>query len=172
MVSGYCASVSSSTLLIYSFTPLESDRISAMPIMPMLPASATIKVRPFLVIRLFRDRCSAVPKCMEVAPVRAGGCAISSCPSKGMVSSVTRPSSKRMVRVAYCAASSGLCVTMMTNRSLAISLSTSIICTLVSLSSAPVGSSASKISGSFTSARAMATRCIWPPLISLGFLFN
>ena len=38
---------------------------------------------------------------------------------------------------------------------------------LVSLSSAPVGSSASRMSGLLTSARAMATRCIWPPDISL-----
>ena len=36
----------------------------------------------------------------------------------------------------------------------------SITCTLVSVSSAPVGSSARMISGSFTSARAIATRCI------------
>ena len=64
---------------------------------------------------------------------------------------------------AYCAASSGLCVTMMTNRSLAISLSTSIICTLVSLSSAPVGSSASRIRGRVIMARATAARCFWPP---------
>ena len=33
----------------------------------------------------------------------------------------------------------------------------------VSLSKAPVGSSANKISGLLTRARAMATRCIWPP---------
>ena len=46
----------------------------------------------------------------------------------------------------------------------------SITCTLVSLSSAPVGSSASRMSGSLTSARAMATRCIWPPDIWFGFL--
>ena len=43
-------------------------------------------------------------------------------------------------------------------------------CTLVSQSSAPVGSSASRMSGLLTSARAMATRCIWPPDISVGVL--
>ncbi len=43
-------------------------------------------------------------------------------------------------------------------------------CTLVSVSRAPVGSSARMISGLLTSARAIATRCICPPDISLGFL--
>ena len=42
----------------------------------------------------------------------------------------------------------------------------------VSLSSAPVGSSARRMSGSLMRARAMATRCIWPPDIWLGFLFS
>ena len=41
---------------------------------------------------------------------------------------------------------------------------------LVSVSKAPVGSSARMMSGSLTMARAMATRCIWPPDISLGAL--
>ena len=43
---------------------------------------------------------------------------------------------------------------------------------LVSLSSAPVGSSASRMSGLLTRARAMATRCIWPPDISVGRLWS
>ena len=38
----------------------------------------------------------------------------------------------------------------------------------VALSSAPVGSSASRMDGLFTSARATATRCRWPPESSLG----
>ena len=38
----------------------------------------------------------------------------------------------------------------------------------VTLSSAPVGSSASRMEGLFTSARATATRCRWPPESSLG----
>ncbi len=46
------------------------------------------------------------------------------------------------------------------------------ICTEVLESSAPVGSSASTISGSLMSARAMATRCIWPPESWLGRLFT
>ena len=46
------------------------------------------------------------------------------------------------------------------------------IWTLVLESSAPVGSSASRISGSLMRARAMATRCICPPESWLGFLFT
>ena len=44
--------------------------------------------------------------------------------------------------------------------------------TLVLESRAPVGSSASRISGSLMRARAMATRCIWPPDICEGFLWT
>ena len=40
---------------------------------------------------------------------------------------------------------------------------TSMISSAVRLSSEPVGSSASRIDGSMISARAMATRCFWPP---------
>jgi hypothetical protein len=39
---------------------------------------------------------------------------------------------------------------------------------LVRLSRLPVGSSASRISGSAISERAIATRCIWPPESWLG----
>ena len=46
------------------------------------------------------------------------------------------------------------------------------ICTLVSLSRAPVGSSASRMVGWLMRARAMATRCIWPPDIWLGRLWS
>ena len=53
-----------------------------------------------------------------------------------------------------------------------ISFSSSITWMLVSVSSAPVGSSARMISGLLTMARAMATRCIWPPDISLGRLYS
>ena len=62
--------------------------------------------------------------------------------------SVICPSKRRIILVEYCSASSGLCVTIIIRRSLAISFKISIICTLVSVSNAPVGSSASKISGS------------------------
>ena len=65
-----------------------------------------------------------------------------------------------MILVEYLSASSGLCVTIMMSFFFATSRSMSIICTEVSESSAPVGSSARRISGSFTSARAIATLCI------------
>ena len=42
------------------------------------------------------------------------------------------------------------------------------ISSLVTLSRLPVGSSASRMDGAFTSARAMATRWRWPPESSLG----
>ena len=74
------------------------------------------------------------------------------------------------MRVAYSFASSGLWVTMMTRRSWAICLRSSITWRPVSVSSAPVGSSARRISGLLTRALAMATRCICPPLIWFGFL--
>ena len=45
--------------------PLERDNISAMPMMPMDPAKEVRMVRPFLVIRLLRDREKAVKKDME-----------------------------------------------------------------------------------------------------------
>ena len=42
------------------------------------------------------------------------------------------------------------------------------ISSLATLSRLPVGSSARMIAGSLTRARAMATRCCWPPDSSLG----
>ena len=88
----------------------------------------------------------------------------------GSVSSVIFPSLIRTILVAYSSASSGLCVTITTSRSLATSFSRSMTWTLVSLSSAPVGSSARRISGSLTRALAIATLCICPPESWLGFL--
>ena len=88
-----------------------------------------------------------------------------------MVSSITSPSKSLMIRVEYCSASSGLCVTIMTSLSREISFNSSIICTLVLLSSAPVGSSASTISGSFINALAIATLCACPPESWLGLAF-
>ena len=49
----------------------------------------------------------------------------------------------------------------LTNKLLGVIIA--LICTLVPESRAPVGSSARRISGLLTSARAMATRCICPP---------
>ena len=95
---------------------------------------------------------------------------ISSSSENGFVSSVTRPSTKRIILVEYFSASSGLWVTMITNRSLAISWINSIIWIEVAVSNAPVGSSARRISGSFTKARAIATLWHWPPDNWFGFL--
>ena len=149
--------------------PLDSAKMSAIPIMPMEPAKLVKKVRAFFVIKLFSDRESAVKKDMEVFFAFSGK-AGSSRESNGWVSSVILPSFRRMIRLAYWSASSGLCVTIMTSLSLETSFRRSMICTLVAESSAPVGSSAKRISGLFTSARAIATRCICPPDIWLGFL--
>ena len=144
------------------FTPLASDKMAAMPMMPMLPAKAVISVRPFFVSRFLNDSDRAVKNDMLVrrACLASRRGSFSAAGSNGRVSLRMTPSANVTMRVAYCSASSGLCVTMMTRRSLAISVSRSIICTLVLESSAPVGSSASRISGSLISARAMATRCI------------
>ena len=90
----------------------------------------------------------------------------------GLESSIIFPSRTFTIRVAYSSASSGLCVTITTSLSFATSFRSSITWTLVSESSAPVGSSASKISGSLINARAIATRCICPPDIWLGFLWS
>ena len=142
-----------------------------MPMMPIEPAKAVMRVRPFFVSRLFQERDSAVRKlidvrrtCFLLARMSSGA------GSKGSESLRMTPSARLTMRVAYCSASSGLCVTMMTSRSFAISVKRSIICTLVLESSAPVGSSAKRISGSLMSARAIATRCICPPESWLGFL--
>ena len=40
--------------------------MAAMPMMPMEPAKAVMMVRPFLVMRLLKDRASAVRKLMDV----------------------------------------------------------------------------------------------------------
>ena len=80
------------------------------------------------------------------------------------------PSFSWMIRLAYWSARSGLCVTIMTSLSFAIFDNKSMTCSLVALSSAPVGSSASTISGSFINARAIATLCICPPLNWFGNL--
>ena len=152
-----------------------------MPMMPMDPAKAVRVVRPFLVKRFFSDRPKEVASDMEglrsFLPRRASSSAASAARSasssageRGFESWVICPSSTRMMREEYRSARAGLWVTMTMRRSLLISLSSSMTWTLVSVSSAPVGSSARMMSGSLTMARAMATRCICPPDISPGFL--
>ena len=81
--------------------PLESARISAMPMMPMEPAKAVRSVRVFLVIRLLRLRPSAVKNDMDVRraafSIFTGGTVS---PSYGALSARMLPSSSRTVRVA------------------------------------------------------------------------
>src|SRR5207253_10189316 len=83
-------------------------------------------------------------------------------------SALSRPSRKVRWRLAY-VAMSGSCVTRTIVRPARLSpcksASTS---TLVRVSRLPVGSSARIIAGSLTRARAIATRCCWPPESWLG----
>ena len=84
-----------------------------------------------------------------------------------------RPSLMEMMRRAR-RATVGSCVTMMTvmPRVRCSSPNRSKTSLPVLLSNAPVGSSANKIVGWLTSARAMATRCCWPPDNSTGLFFS
>ena len=140
---------------------------------PIEPAKDVSNVLAFFVFRLLKLRARAVKKDMEDFPIFLCSGSFNVC-SSTMYSSVSErifPSRKFTILVAY-SASSGLCVTITTSRSLATSFRRSMTWILVSLSSAPVGSSASRISGSFTSALAIATLCIWPPDIWLGLLWS
>ena len=137
--------------------------------MPILPAREVIKVRPFLVNKLFADVFNAVEKGIVVRLV-INFPEDSTSITSGRESSTTRPSSNLTIRSEWIAANSALCVTMMTRRPLEIFLIKSKICPLVVVSNAPVGSSANKIFGLFTKALAMATRCICPPESWLGRL--
>ena len=129
-------------------------------------------VLPFLVIKLLNDKPKAVNNDIDVLWLPSSFFIIFVLTGlHGLESSVTLPSFNLIILVLYSFASSGLCVTIITSFSLETSFNKFIIWTEVSESSAPVGSSASIISGSFTSALAIATLCIWPPLNWLGFLF-
>ena len=165
---------------MYCWKPCETESIRAMPIMPMLPAKAVSSVRAFLVIRLLSESCRAVaidmdllrrllarPLFFATAAAESGAAA----GTNGSVSLITWPSDSLTMRVEYCSASSELCVTMMTRRFSDIFLRISITCELVSVSRAPVGSSARMMSGSLIRARAIATRWTCPPDISAGFLY-
>ena len=80
--------------------PLLSDKISAMPMMPMLPAKAVKKVRPFFVIRLLSDSDSAVPKLIEVLLLLPAAGFSSTVSSYGALSSTISPSFSRTMRLA------------------------------------------------------------------------
>src|ERR1043165_1897304 len=78
--------------------------------------------------------------------------------------STRRPFSRCSVRLACCAAF-GSCVTMtivFSNSSLSCWRRSSVSCAFFAATT-PVGSSATMMVGSVTTARAMATRCSWPP---------
>ena len=135
---------------------------------PIDPAKAVISVRPFLVIRLLKERPSAVRNDIDVRRAGFASRTWIVVVSKGSESAVIHPSESSTIRVAYSRARLGLCVTIITKRSRATSFKRSITCTDVDESRAPVGSSARRISGSLTSARAIATRCICPPESWLG----
>ena len=143
--------------------------INAIPIMPMLPAKDVKNVRAFFVIKLFKLNEQAILKDMPGLFNTLVSTFIS-CSLKGLESDTKEPSFKRIIRLEYSSANCGLWVTIMTSLSFEISFKISIICTLVVLSKAPVGSSAKIISGLLTIARAIATRCICPPDIWVGFL--
>ncbi len=148
---------------MYALTPVDSASISAMPIMPIEPAKEVIIVLPFLVRRLLKLKASEVRKLILALPRLPCFSACTSFAVNGSVSSIILPSLSLIILVAYSSASSGLCVTITTSLSFATCFKSSITCIDVCESSAPVGSSASSISGSLTSARAIATRCICPP---------
>src|SRR5712692_5639995 len=86
-------------------------------------------------------------------------------------SSVTiKPSWSATIRLANAAISrSWVIKTMVRACSRLSSVSSFMISTLDALSRLPVGSSASRIAGLVTSARAMAARCCWPPESSVGW---
>ena len=172
---------------MYAENPDESESTIAMPIMPILPAKDVSAVRIFLVDRLFAeslialsydiDVCFSCLPCLKKFLIRlikffslsfngSGGMPH----SNGLVSLTTTPSFILTILSAYSSARSSLCVTIMTSLSLDRFFRMSMTCCELSLSSAPVGSSASRILGLFTMALAIATRCICPPESWLGFL--
>ena len=107
-----------------------------------------------------RARPASVPP--SAAPTReTGGEVGDGC--CGPVSATIRPSLISMMRLA-CAATARSCVIRMTVWPSALScLSSAITSAPLLLSSAPVGSSARMTCPPFISARAIDTRCCWPP---------
>ena len=90
------------------------------------------------------------------SPVRAGG------------SAVSRPSRMYSTRLAWAAISGSWVIIRMVTPSSFRLRKISMICSPDLVSRAPVGSSAKRILGSLTMARAMATRWHWPPESWLG----
>ncbi len=122
IVIGYDVIVSFSTDVIYDCTPLDSDMISPMPMMPMLPANAVKNVLPFFVIKLLSESDKAVQNDIEgFLSASLPASSKFSFSSTGFESLTICPSLSSTIRVEYTCASSGLCVTITTRRSLAIS---------------------------------------------------
>ena len=88
-----------------------------------------------------------------------------------VMSAITLPSFSSIILSPYVSANSLSCETTITSFSAESFFRVSSTCLPVAESSAPVGSSAIIISGSFTSALAMATRCFCPPESVLGLRF-
>jgi hypothetical protein len=84
------------------------------------------------------------------------------------LSATTLPSRSSITRRAWLATWASWVTKMMVWPAAFSSLSRRSISAPLALSSAPVGSSAKMIWPPFISARAMDTRCCWPPLSSLG----
>ena len=125
MVTGNCASVFDWVSLICAWKPVESDKTTAILIIPILEAKAVKKVRPFFVRILLKDKRRAVAKDIFVrlnsksAPFSPSIC--------GLESDFTFPSETSIIRLAYSWANSGLWVTIITNFSLERPLISSII---------------------------------------------
>src|SRR3954464_690736 len=112
---------------------------------------------------------SAAMNCASASAPSAS--ALASATSRPGPSAMTRPSTMRTAR-GQRAASLGSWVTrMMVLPFLRSSRKRPTISSPVRLSRLPVGSSASSKEGCVTSARAMATRCFWPPESSAGLCF-
>ncbi len=111
------------------------------------------------------------PSCMEPSCTDFS-CADSPCAADvyGQVSSMTLPSSMRMILSPYFLELGSSWETTIMSFSLERSFRRRYSCSPVLLSSAPVGSSARMTSGSFMRARAIATRCFCPPDSSVIFL--
>ena len=139
--------------------------------MPMLEPNATKALRPNLAFMLRKARRIAFVKLMFLTGLvsfLSVGFLWNS--TSCVLSEISEPLSILRTLV-QCEATLSECVTIKTSLPLsAISLIISSTVSVVSASKAPVGSSAIITSGSLIKARAMATRCFWPPEIASGFL--
>ena len=95
-------------LSMYALTPVETDRIRAMPMMPIDPANEVSSVRPFLVLRLLKLSAMDVASDIEALPslLCTGASDAPSSTSYGSESLRITPSRSWTVLVAYCSASS------------------------------------------------------------------